>query len=113
MILRHLLSDFNERGLLNIQAKERKAEGLSKFPKYSKGKKPKKGPKKPKNGPKPTKVPNNDEQEDPGEDVCEDFLKIKKCRKLKAKDKCSKKWVAKKCALTCGFCEQNGISNNL
>ena len=39
---------------------------------------------------------------------CEDELETKICENVKERGKCDKKFAEKKCAKTCGFCEDDG-----
>ena len=40
---------------------------------------------------------------------CEDELATKICENVKERGKCDAKFAEKKCAKTCGFCEDDGI----
>merc|ERR1712038_118684 len=40
-------------------------------------------------------------------DDCQDRISFRRCERIAARDKCDKPWAAKKCAETCGYCDED------
>merc|ERR1711963_623139 len=40
-------------------------------------------------------------------DECQDRISFGRCERIAARDKCDKPWAAKKCAETCGYCDED------